>query len=375
VRVKNRNNRYHPYYVGKRSARIRFLAGVGTFLMLVAAAGCVGFAVYMMLDARPAQARVIEPTQNTYVATSTRTVTTPTIAPETTTESIVEPASWIQLLPPTVYIPEEEIYEIIPPDAQEMIIMPVSPTPAPPPVTSEPAPPIPQQYMALPFYMHDNSDLYAEFWRERPDLDIETVIWKVNASVHVPFYSQIRINHQPNPLFISPTYRLPYGFVPAELVPVNHDYCHLLATPETAAAFRSLREASQNAGFDLSVTSAYRTATRQSELWINGGRRDGRVARPHHSEHQTGRALDLWGPGGLLDAGGPSPTGRWVAANAHHHGFIVRYRAETTHITGYIHEPWHITFVGETISNYMHDNNILSLEEFVGRNPGAVTPF
>ncbi|MCL2199985.1 MAG: hypothetical protein FWB80_13800, partial [Defluviitaleaceae bacterium] len=142
MRVKNRNNRYHPYYVGKRSARIRFLAGVGTFLMLVAAAGCVGFAVYMMLDARPAQARVIEPTQNTYVATSTRTVTTPTIAPETTTESIVEPASWIQLLPPTVYIPEEEIYEIIPPDAQEMIIMPVSPTPAPPPVTSEPAPPI-----------------------------------------------------------------------------------------------------------------------------------------------------------------------------------------------------------------------------------------
>ncbi|MCL1862197.1 MAG: M15 family metallopeptidase [Defluviitaleaceae bacterium] len=362
--MRRRNNRYHPYYVGRRSARISFLAGVGTFLMLLAAAGCVGFAVYMMLDLRPEQIRAVVATHNTYE--------TPQYA-ETAlvvTEPSVEPTSWIQLLPPSAYIPEEEIYDTLPPDTQETVN--ILPTPAPTP--NVPAPPIPWEYTALPFYMHDNSDLYAEFWRQRPDLDVETVIWKVNASVHIPFYSQIRINHQPNPLFVSPTYRLPYGFLPAELVSVNHDECHLLATPETVAAFRRLREASQNAGFDISVTSAYRTATRQSELWVNGGRRDGRVARPHHSEHQTGRALDLWGPGGLLDAGGPSPTGRWVAANAHNYGFIIRYRAETTHITGYIHEPWHITFVGETISQYMHDNNILSLEEFVGRNPGAALP-
>jgi hypothetical protein len=234
-----------------------------------------------------------------------------------------------------------------------------------------PAQPIPTEYTLLPFYIHENAALYAEFARERPDLNTEAIIWKVNASVHVPFYSQVRINNQPNPLFSTPTYRLPYGFSPSERVPVNHDSCHLLATPETVAAFRDLRESMRAVGFDASVTSAFRTAARQAELWIGGGRRDGRVARPYHSEHQTGRALDLWGPGGLLDAAGPSPTGRWVANNAHYYGFIVRYRAETTHITGYIHEPWHITYVTREISMYMFENHILSLEEFVGRNPGA----
>jgi D-alanyl-D-alanine carboxypeptidase len=121
----------------------------------------------------------------------------------------------------------------------------------------------------------------------------------------------------------------------------------------------------------LSITSAFRTAERQRQLFSRNGYRDGAIARPYHSEHQTGRALDLWGPGGLLDARGPSPTGLWVADNAHYYGFIIRYRAETTHITGYIHEPWHITYVGTAISMYMFENNILSLEEFVGRNPGA----
>ena len=244
------------------------------------------------------------------------------------------------------------------------------------PTTNEPitTPPTPTPFPEIPFYIPENLPSYQEFQLERPDLDTETIIWQVNAAVHVPFYSQISINEQPNPLFITPAYRLPEYFAPGELVPVNNEECHLLALPEVVAAFRRLRDTAQAEGFAISATSAYRTAARQSELWENGGRRDGSVARPYHSEHQTGRALDLWGPSGLLDASGPSPAGRWVAENAHKYGFIVRYRAETTHITGYVHEPWHITFVGTEISIYMYENNILSLEEYVGKNMGARLP-
>jgi len=228
---------------------------------------------------------------------------------------------------------------------------------------------IPLEYTRLPFYIPENSLLYAEFSQSRPDLDPEAVVWMVNAFVHVPFYSEIQVNYSPNPLLITPAFRLPYDFAPTALVPVNHDDCPHLATPETVAAFREMRYSARAAGFNLSVVSGHRTSQRQLRLWNNGGRRDGRIARPYHSEHQTGRALDFWGPGGrgLMDSN--SPVGRWAAANAHHYGFIVRYRAEATHITGYIYEPWHFTYVGLEISLYMHNNNILSLEEFVGRNP------
>jgi len=217
------------------------------------------------------------------------------------------------------------------------------------------------------FYIPANVDRYTRFAHERPDLDAETIVWMVNVYLDYPFFERVQINYAPNPIFISPAFRLPPEFSPPELIPVNNDDCFLLATPETVRAFRAFRETARVAGFDLSATSAYRPVTRQAELWERQGFRDGAVARPYHSEHQTGRAIDLWGPGGLLDAQGPSQTGLWVADNAHYYGFIIRYRAETTHITGYIFEPWHITYVGVEISTYMFNNNILSLEEFMGR--------
>jgi len=223
------------------------------------------------------------------------------------------------------------------------------------------------------FYIPENSHLYAPFQAQNPHLSPDEVVWKVNAHLHLPFFGNIIINDHPNPLLVNTFYRLPDGFVPHELVPVNNANDHLLATPETVEAFRAFRTAARANDLDLTAISAYRTATRQAELWANQNNQDGAVARPHHSEHQTGRALDLWGPGGLLDASGPTQTGRWVADNAHLHGFIIRYRADTTHITGYIYEPWHITYVGLEISMYMHENGILSLEEFVGRNPGRVS--
>jgi len=223
------------------------------------------------------------------------------------------------------------------------------------------------------FYIPENSQLYAPFQAQNPDLNPDQVVWMVNAHLHLPFFGNIIVNNNPNPLLVNTFYRLPDGFVPHELVPVNNANDHLLATPETVEAFRNFRTTARANDLDLTAISAYRTATRQAELWANQNYQDGAVARPHHSEHQTGRALDLWGPGGLLDASGPTQTGRWVADNAHLHGFIVRYRADTTHITGYIYEPWHITYVGLEISMYMHENGILSLEEFVGRNPDRVS--
>jgi len=226
-------------------------------------------------------------------------------------------------------------------------------------------------FSELPFYIYENTYIYAQFHLDRPYLSPEEVVWKVNAHLHLPFFYYIRVIDEPNPLLVNPFYRLPPGFTPQDMVPVNNANCRLRATSETVAAFHAMRAGARDNGLDLVVVSAFRTARRQAELFSARNYVDGVVARPYHSEHQTGRALDLGGTRGLLDARGPSRTGTWVAENAHLYGFIVRYKAETTHITGYIHEPWHITYVGVGISMYMYENGILSLEEFVGRNPGV----
>jgi len=227
----------------------------------------------------------------------------------------------------------------------------------------------PSPFAAYSFFIPSNAKYYEYFYSNRPYLAAETIVWKVNAHLHRAFYTNIQVNTDTNPLLVNPFYRLPPGFTPYPLVPVNSDTCNLLATPATVAAFYALRESARENGMYLYVVSAFRTAEHQARLFAAHTSPDGVVARPYHSEHQTGRALDLGGAGGLLDRFSPSATGIWVGQNAHLYGFIVRYGADITHITGFIHEPWHITYVGVPIATYMYENGIVSLEEFVGRYP------
>ena len=88
-------------------------------------------------------------------------------------------------------------------------------------------------------------------------------------------------------------------------------------------------------------------------------------ARPGHSEHQTGRAIDLCGSFGSLNDFINTPEGPWVNENCYKYGFIIRYQQDIIPLTGYKYEPWHITYVGTEVAQTMHDLNIRCLEEYV----------
>lgn len=135
-------------------------------------------------------------------------------------------------------------------------------------------------------------------------------------------------------------------------------------------------------GLKLQAQSAYRSYDTQVSVyngWVNSlGQEaaDLTSARPGHSEHQTGLAIDV---NALPDQGcalepcwGATPHAQWIAANAHRFGFIVRYPDGMTHITGYEYEPYHLRFVGVELATEMYTTGITTLEEFFGLPP-AVT--
>ena len=85
-------------------------------------------------------------------------------------------------------------------------------------------------------------------------------------------------------------------------------------------------------------------------------------ARPGHSEHQTGLAVDLNDPnveGKRLD----DKDYEWLLENAHKYGFIVRYQESYIPITGYMEETWHIRYVGSDIATKIHELDI-TYEEY-----------
>ena len=89
-------------------------------------------------------------------------------------------------------------------------------------------------------------------------------------------------------------------------------------------------------------------------------------ARPGHSEHQTGLAIDLKNMA-LKKTRLSESDFDWLEANAHKYGFIVRFPKDKEQITGYKFENWHIRYVGKEAATEIMDKN-LTLEEYVEMN-------
>jgi len=122
---------------------------------------------------------------------------------------------------------------------------------------------------------------------------------------------------------------------------------------EVQAPLAALIRAGARANQRMRVSSAYRSYTRQAELFAET-RQLGRAARPGHSEHQIGTAVDL--------RLATTAVATWLAQNAHRFGFVVSYPPGKQKLTGYPPEMWHVRFVGRPLATLMHRQR-LSLEE------------
>lgn len=133
------------------------------------------------------------------------------------------------------------------------------------------------------------------------------------------------------------------------------------ARQEVADQLTLLVDAARAAGHpQVSVTSGFRDHLTQAGTYEDWVRRAGAEraelisARPGHSEHQLGLAVDLTGSCGGFACFGESPEGRWVAEHAHRFGFIIRYPEGGADVTGYAYEPWHLRYVGPRAAWAMH---------------------
>ena len=157
-------------------------------------------------------------------------------------------------------------------------------------------------------------------------------------------------------LIANKTYSLPASYAPGDL------------TEACAAAFRKMQQAAWKDGIDLYIVSGYRSYSTQQRIYNNYCARDGKAvadtysARPGHSEHQSGLAMDL---NSLYASFAYTAEGRWLAANAYKYGFIIRYQKNKQAITGYVYEPWHVRYLGEALAADVYQSG-LCLEEYFG---------
>lgn len=219
-------------------------------------------------------------------------------------------------------------------------------------------------------------------------------------------------------VLVNKTDRLTYRYMPAALttVPLSRDtedpvtLClyaakslEALLTEAASAGFSSIRAASGYVSYDDAAAlfdnclTAERNYSRQnyaatgkrfsdraysvlggtylSENYIQKGNytlslADARrvvssyLDEPGTDEHQTGLAVDLADTSPAAGSFADSAFYAWLCENAHKFGFVIRYPADKTDVTGHDAEPWHLRYVGRYHAAKMYKSGAC-LEEYL----------
>lgn len=173
---------------------------------------------------------------------------------------------------------------------------------------------------------------------------------------------------------------LPGDFVPPSLISpkillrLSPSVSSMYLRKDAAEALEKMAAEAKKANIHLMLASGYRSYGDQKSVYssfvaVHGqAQTDLFSARPGHSEHQTGLAADLEPSTRKCELEacfGETAEGKWLAKNAHRFGFIIRYPASKTNLTGYDYEPWHLRFVGTALAGQLYRSG-LTLEQFFG---------
>jgi D-alanyl-D-alanine carboxypeptidase len=166
-------------------------------------------------------------------------------------------------------------------------------------------------------------------------------------------------------------FRLPDDFVPPRLVSTRRAGLQrgYEIIPDVVADLRALHEASMEADAEIAVRWAYRSFGEQAGAFAFWERQAGHEraleisARPGHSEHQLGTAIDFRSAASLrppweYDDWGRTAPGRWMRENAWQFGFVLSYPKGRQNETCYDYEPWHYRYVGRDVARQIHESGL-----------------
>ena len=174
-------------------------------------------------------------------------------------------------------------------------------------------------------------------------------------------------------MIVNKTYSLDSTYKPADpYKEITDDY---LYGPDyldktVMEKFLAMKSDAANLGYELKISSGYRSYKVQVDLYNNYVARDGveaadtYSARAGYSEHQSGLCFDLNGTNSnFLE----TDTGKWVNEHAASYGFILRFPKNKENETGYNYEAWHFRYVGTELANKLYNNgDWISLESYLG---------
>lgn len=223
------------------------------------------------------------------------------------------------------------------------------------------------------YYLEKNFDKYIEYKTYHEDTSYEDVIAIVNVHANIGWYNETYEANLKNEylVLVNKFYYLPNNYERNDLENISLQYAYHdnSASSVVNEAYYNMRQDVENElGVHLMVNSSYRPYKDQEEIYnsfkkVSLKYADSYAARPGHSEHQTGLAIDLTSlehpyVNDTEESFDKSEEYEWLKNNCHKYGFILRYPEGKDHITGYNTESWHFRYVGIDVATQIYNEGI-----------------
>jgi D-alanyl-D-alanine carboxypeptidase len=160
---------------------------------------------------------------------------------------------------------------------------------------------------------------------------------------------------------VDKNHALPDGYAPDDLVKLEGPSYRvsrkdLMLRREAAAALEAMAAEARAEGLMLTASSSYRSYEYQVSVYERNVKESGQEqadresARPGHSQHQLGLAVDF---GSITDEFARTGEGRWMLANAGRFGWSLSFPDGYEELTGYRWESWHYRYVGRELCHFI----------------------
>ena len=206
-----------------------------------------------------------------------------------------------------------------------------------------------KQTPEISFYHQEYKERYDTYQKAHQDLSKKEVITLVNMNRDFDFYGKIIKQEHPNDLntIVNKYYQLDETYEPSDLVEINTNagtygssYSKHTARKVVYDDFQALKQACINKGFELYVTSGYRSTVWQKEIYNH-------MVETYSVENH--------------------PQYSWFLSQLSNYGFILRYPKDKEELTGYSYEAWHIRYVGKDLAQKIEKSG-LTFDEYYARN-------
>lgn len=230
----------------------------------------------------------------------------------------------------------------------------------------------------LPYYDKLKKEQYLNYKLKNENISWIDVITHVNIGIHNEFYHNINKIQDPYSLevLVNKYNRLGEDFIPKDLELIDSDFNPdgLYLRHDARVAFEEMCRDARKDGIHLFAVSTFRSFYYQWKIYLKNITpsqsieeysviRDRISARPGHSEHQTGLAVDI---NDLEPTFEHTQEFKWLVANSHIYGFILRYPKGKEKITGYDYEPWHFRYLRRELAETVYYSE-LTFDEFYSR--------